>query len=103
MESALITVSNDILMAIDNRKILLLTLLDLFATFDAVTHNILLERSRSKLVPFLHSCPHAAYKKVEVLLNSNAVCIGLPQGSGSGAGLYSKYNRDLGDLIRVLS
>ena len=47
-ESALIRVLNAILMAMNNRTIVLVTLLYLSAAFDNVTHNILLERLHTR-------------------------------------------------------
>ena len=43
-ETALIRVNNDILTAIDNRRTVIILLLDLSAAFDTVYHNILLSR-----------------------------------------------------------
>ena len=46
-ESTLLKVSNDVLTAIDQRKCVLLTLMDLSATFDMVGHNRFLDRFES--------------------------------------------------------
>ncbi|CAB4034060.1 Hypothetical predicted protein [Paramuricea clavata] len=43
-ETALLKVQNDILIAIDNQKCVVLLLLDMSAAFDTVDHEILLER-----------------------------------------------------------
>ncbi len=43
-ETALLRIFNDILTAMDNNKICILTLLDLSATFDTIDHQILLTR-----------------------------------------------------------
>lgn len=43
-ETALVRVNNDILVAIDKRKCVMLLLLDLSAAFDTVDHDILLTR-----------------------------------------------------------
>ena len=47
-ETALIRVQNDILTAIDNRRTVILLLLDLSATFNTVDHNILLSRLQER-------------------------------------------------------
>ena len=47
-ETALLRVQNDILMALDSRKCVILLLLDLSAAFDTVDHEILLRRLHSK-------------------------------------------------------
>ena len=47
-EPALIRVHNDILTAIDNRRTVILLLLDLFAAFDTLDHDILLSRLQER-------------------------------------------------------
>ena len=47
-EAALLRVQNDIMMALDSRKCVILLLLDLSAAFDAVDHEILLRRLHFK-------------------------------------------------------
>ena len=47
-ESALLRVANDILRYIDNKKSVLLILLDLSAAFDTIDHDILLARAHSR-------------------------------------------------------
>ncbi len=43
-ETALVRVQNDILLAMDQRKVVMLLLLDLSAAFDTGSHDILLHR-----------------------------------------------------------
>ncbi len=43
-ETALVRVQNDILLAMDQRKVVMLLLLDISAAFDTVSHGILLHR-----------------------------------------------------------
>ena len=43
-ETALLRIANDLLTAMDNNKICILTLLDLSAAFDTIDHQILLTR-----------------------------------------------------------
>ncbi len=48
-ETALIKVINDILMVIDQEKVVLLVLLDLSAAFDTIDHTILLKRLSNRM------------------------------------------------------
>ena len=47
-ETALLRVQNDIWRAIDSRKCVFLVLLDLSAAFDAVAHDVMLDRLKSR-------------------------------------------------------
>ena len=44
METAIVRIHNDLVMALDQRQCVLMALLDLSAAFDTVSHPILLER-----------------------------------------------------------
>ena len=44
VETALLKIQNDLLLAIDKKQVSVLVLLDLTAAFDTVDHNILIER-----------------------------------------------------------
>lgn len=46
-ESALVRVTNDLLMAVDDRFLSILVFLDLIAAFDTISHSILLKRLSS--------------------------------------------------------
>ena len=48
-ETALLMIVNDLLTAMDNNKLCILTLLDLSAAFDTIDHQILLTRLRTLL------------------------------------------------------
>ena len=50
VETNLLRMQNDILKAIDNRKVTILVLLDLSAAFDTVDHTILLHRLSQDVV-----------------------------------------------------
>lgn len=52
-ETALLRVSNDIIMASDAGKSTILVLLDLSAAFDTVDHHILIDRLRDRVRPGL--------------------------------------------------
>ena len=107
-ETALIKVVKDMLNAIDNGNLSLLTLLDLSAAFDIIDHSILLERLQTsfgidglplKWVKFYLS---NRYQKVEIdnnLSNVLPILYGVPQGSVLGLLLFSMYIYPLNDVI----
>ena len=69
-ETALIRVHNDILSAIDNRRTVILLLLDLSAAFDTVDHAILLSRLRVRFGIAGKPIPMVAILFIE----SHAIC-----------------------------
>ncbi|KAI2646427.1 putative RNA-directed DNA polymerase from transposon BS [Labeo rohita] len=108
-ETALIRVTNDLLLSSDRGCISLLVLLDLSAAFDTVDHNILLNRlenyvgiSGSALAWFksyLSDCHQFVAVNEEVSYRSQ-VQYGVPQGSVLGPLLFTLYMLPLGDIIR---
>ena len=108
-ETALLKIINDLLTAIDNGKITLLTLLDLSAAFDTIDHNILLKRLQ-------HTCgitesalswfnSYLSERTQIVTINgfqSNAspLSFGVPQGSVLGPVLFVLYTEPLFNLVK---
>ena len=108
-ETALIRVQNDILMHLDNKRGVILVLLDLSAAFDTIDHVTLLHQLRHRL-----GISHTALEWFKSYLTgrTQAVLIenhsskpvtlqyGVPQGSVLGPLLYTIYTLPLGDLLR---
>ena len=108
-ETALVKVTNDLLIASDNGLLSVLVLLDLSAAFDTVDHQILLQR-----LEHLVGIKGAALKWFESYLSDrsqfvNANCTssshekvkyGVPQGSVLGPILFTLYMLPLGKIIR---
>ncbi|KAI2646016.1 hypothetical protein H4Q32_024005 [Labeo rohita] len=108
-ETALIRVTNDLLLSSDRGCISLLVLLDLSAAFDTVDHNILLNRlenyvgiSGSALAWFKsHLSDRYQFVAVnEEVSYRSQVQYGVPQGSVLGPLLFTLYMLPLGDIIR---
>ena len=98
-ETALIRVVNDILNAIDNGNLSLLTLLDLSAAFDTVDNSILLERLQTSFgidghpLKWVKSHLSNRHQKVKIdnnLSNVLPILYGVPQGSVLGPLLFSQ-------------
>ena len=107
-ETALIRVVNDMLNAIDNGNLSLLTLLDLSAAFDTIDHSILLERLQISfvidglLLKWVKSYLSNKHQKVKIdnnLSNVLPILYGVPQSSVRGPLLFSMYIYPLTDVI----
>ncbi len=108
-ETALIRVTNDLLLSSDRGCISLLVLLDLSAAFDTIDHNILLNRlenfvgiSGSALAWFKSylSDRHQFVAVNEEVSYRSQVQYGVPQGSVGGPLLFTLYMLPLGNIIR---
>ncbi len=108
-ETALIRVTNDLLLSSGHGCISLLVLLDLSAPFDTIDHNILLNRlencvgiSGSALAWFKSylSDRHQFVAVHEEVSYRSQVQHGVPQGSVLGPLLFTLYMLPLGNIIR---
>ncbi len=108
-ETALIRVTNDLLLSSDRGCISLLVLLDLSAAFDTIDHNILLNRlenfvgiSGSALAWFKSylSDRHQFVAVNEEVSYRSQVQYGVPQGSVLGPLHFTLYMLPLGNIIR---
>ena len=75
-ETALVRVSNDLLCAIDQRKAVILILLDLSAAFDTIDHDILLQRLQRR-----YGITHIALEWFRSYLTDRQQCVHLSGGS----------------------
>ncbi len=108
-ETALIRVTNDLLLSSDRGCISLLVLMDLSAVFDTIDHNILLNRfensfgiSGSALAWFKSylSDHHQFTAGNEEISYRSQVQYGVPQGSVLGLLLFTLYMLPLRNIIR---
>jgi hypothetical protein len=110
-ETALLRVQSDVLQAIDQKKCVILVLLDLSAAFDTIDHKILMERLQSRMglsgtaLNWFQS--YILGRIQSVLINGTTSSIlellfGVPQGSVLGPLLFIIYTGPLGDLLRSL-
>src|SRR5258708_3668591 len=108
-ETALLRIQNDLLLAMDNRKVSALILLDLSAAFDTIDHHILLSRLSSY---FGISGPALKLLTSYLQNRTQTVCIdsqlsppsllstGIPQGSVLGPLLFSLYTTPLSHTLQ---
>ena len=108
-ETALVRVQNDILRAIDDRRCMVLLLLDLSAAFDTVDHDILLKRLQSRFgirgnaLKWFRSYLNNRTQFVSIDGKRSEICdlkCGVPQGSVLGPILYLLYTSPLADILR---
>ncbi len=108
-ETALTMVHNDIMLAMDNQKVVLLLLLDLSAAFDTVDHSILLARLNTRFgikgtaLDWFRSYLAARTQSVQIdgtTSTAKELRFGFPQGSVLGPILFCIYTSPLGDLLR---
>ena len=108
-ETALLRIQNDILLDLDNRRGVILVLLDLSAAFDTIDHSILIDRLRNRIglqrnaLDWFKS--YHTKRTQSVLINGIestpiALDFGAPQGSLMGAEEYKIYTTTIGDIIR---
>ena len=107
-ETALLRVQNDILRAIDDKKVILV-LLDLSAAFDTVDHNILLSRLQTQygftdtVIKWFESYLQGRSKRVVIgstESNLQPVISGVSQGSVLGPLLFILYLGPIEDVIK---
>ncbi len=108
-ETALLKITNDLLLASDQGCISLLVLLDLSAAFDTIDHDILIDRLQNytgiqgQALRWFRSYLSDRYHFVclnGVLSHLSPVKYGVPQGSVLGPLLFSLYMLPLGNIIR---
>ncbi len=110
-ETALTRVHNDIVMAMDSQKVVILTLLDLSAAFDTVDHCILLERLERRfgvkgtVLDWFRSYLSDRTQSIALPGGTRSepqkLTCGVPQGSVLGPILFCVYTTPLGDILRA--
>jgi hypothetical protein len=108
VESALLKIQNDLLIAMENKSVTALVLLDLSAAFDTVDHSILLTRlsnyfgfsdsALNLLTSYLSNRTQSVVVD-SVSSNTSLLDTGVPQGSVLGPLLFSLYTTPLSHLM----
>ena len=108
-ETALVKITNDLLIASDKGLVSVLVLLDLSAAFDTIDHQILLQRLERSIglkgsaLSWFKSYLSDRFQFVYVNDESSSrtkVSYGVPQGSVLGPILFTLYMLPLGKIIR---
>jgi hypothetical protein len=108
-ETALIRITNDILSDMDNKRCVILVMLDLSAAFDTLDYDVLLSRIHSRLgisdtaLKWFRGY-HSGRTQSVVIGDSKSSPVvlesGAPQGSVIGAEDYKMYTLPVGDIIQ---
>ena len=110
-ETALLRIQSDILSALDNKKCVLLVLLDLSAAFDTIDHTTLISRLQNtigvseKALQWFISYMSDRTQSVVIQGVESDLCnllFGVPQGSVLGPILFIIYTSPLGQIVRSL-
>jgi hypothetical protein len=108
-ETALLRVHNDLMLALDMRKDVILIMLDLSAAFDTIDHNVLLQRLRLRfgfdgvVLDWIRS--FMCGRSQQIVINRSMVSdkqplkYGVPQGSILGPLFFALYVTPLEDVI----
>ena len=108
-ETALLRVKQDIIQEIDQKKAVLLVLLDLSSAFDTLDHSILLARLQTDYgiqdtaLQWLKSYLTGRTSRVSVKAKyskPHTLKYGVPQGSVLGPLLFTMYIRPIGDILK---
>ena len=111
VETAILSVYNDMVRAIDRKKSVVLVLLDLSAAFDTVDHGILLEILCKRVgvsgVAIKWFASYLKGRSQYVTVNNisskpTELKCGVPQGSVLGPLLFTTYLLPLGDTLRAI-
>jgi len=108
-ETALLKVKNDIMTSVDNRKAVVLVLLDLSAAFDTIDHGVLFGRLKNmfglsgKVLEWFRSYLDQRYQSVSIHESMSESChlqFGVPQGSVLGPLIFVLYTKPIGIIAR---
>ena len=108
-ETAIVKIKDDLLKAVDNKQVVIMTLLDLSAAFDTIDHSTLIQRLRhrigltgtalewfsSYLKDRFQACSIDGVKSAFVKL-----LFGVPQGSVLGPLLFSRYTLPVAKIAK---
>ena len=109
-ETALLKVFSDLIAAMDNGRLVLLSVLDLSAAFDTVDHDILHQRMSTlfgitgKSLQWFHSYLKDLARSVFLSGDTTTplkITTGVPQGSVLGPLLFTLYTADIGTIIKA--
>ena len=108
-ETALVKVCNDLLCSLDERKAVILVLLDMSEAFDTIDHGIMLSRLRDRFgisgtaLKWFESCMENRTQNIQVhdtVSEEQTVAFGDPQGSVLGPLMFISYTAPLCNIAR---